>query len=927
MQRIRYNNPMTDKKKMYIKRSITKKLLLYTFSIYLLLTFLVTTIHFVCEYYYTKNKLISELEVIESTFRPSLSKAIWDLSDTQVKSILRGMVELPQIIGVELKNSNQKNTKGIYLDKSGNPVYIQNSLKLSNAYSVLKHQFELTQERAGKTLRLGHVSLYTSSDIIFQRIKVGFLFVIFNALIKTTAFWIIFLWIGRIILTRPLQKLTHAINKIDLYNIENQAIDLKKSEQDELKLLELSFNSMIKSLSESRQSLKQININLEHKVKERTGELSETNEKLKKEIEERKLAEKSLKENEAQKRAILDGITTNLAFVNENLEIQWANKTSANSVNMSPEEMIGIKCHKFWADPQKPCDNCPTEKAFKTKKTEHAIIKSPDGRIWDEKGEPVFDDTGKIIGVIEIAQDITEKKQVEEELEKNRMIMSEAEKLANIGGWEWDIVNDKWTMSDNWLRIHGCSHPNFTSAELLPIAHPDDRKRIQKAFDRVVENGEPYTIEHRIVRQDDGNVRYIKAYGDLRLDISGKPIKMFGTAQDITEQKKMEESLKSAITSAEAANRAKSSFLANMSHEIRTPINSMLNFSKMLKDQHMGPLNPMQSESVDNIIESSNRLLFLINDILDLSRVEAGKIEIASAPFNINQLMAQISTTFSGLARKKNLTLNTHVSQEIPKILIGDEYRIGQVLKNLISNAVKFTEQGRINVSIRKHPNNQLIFKVCDTGIGISKDNQLDLFTKFYQVDSSYAKKYAGTGLGLAISKELVELMGGEIGFESEVGKGSTFYFTIMMEVPEKEHIEPEKTVETDYQIKKQSLKILLAEDDDMNLKSMNYFLKREGHVVIHAKSGIEVLNALEKDDFDIILMDVQMPEMDGVEATREIRSSISGKYNSQIPIIALTAYAMKGDKERFLDAGMNDYISKPFDYELLFEKMNQLVV
>jgi signal transduction histidine kinase/DNA-binding response OmpR family regulator len=379
---------------------------------------------------------------------------------------------------------------------------------------------------------------------------------------------------------------------------------------------------------------------------------------------------------------------------------------------------------------------------------------------------------------------------------------------------------------------------------------------------------------------------------------------------------------------AETANKAKSLFLANMSHELRTPINAMLGFSKIIKDQHVGPLNNRQYEYLEYIIESSKRLLALIDDILDLSRVEAGKIEITKAVFNIDHLMKRIETTYSFITTQKGLTFQVKVIPDIPRYFISDEYRLEQVLKNLISNALKFTTQGKIEVSVNMKSENELLFEVYDTGIGIPKEKKDSLFDKFFQADSSYAKKFSGAGLGLAISKELVELMGGKIWLLSDVGQGSTFFFTLKVDIPDTDLIdsyEKNHTPAHKNTVSHKRLKILLAEDDKLNSQTMIFFLNKAGHIVTHAVNGNEVLSFLEKDSFDMILMDIQMPDLDGVETTKMIRNS--EKAYANIPVVALTAYAMRGDKEKFIGAGMNDYETKPVDINNLLEKINQFAI
>ena len=484
-------------------------------------------------------------------------------------------------------------------------------------------------------------------------------------------------------------------------------------------------------------------------------------------------------------------------------------------------------------------------------------------------------------------------------------------------------------VNEAMARMLGYPRDELEGKLFNDVTHPDDRAIGTGAREELLSGMGTSRFEKRYIARNGATV-WVDVNITVVRNADGTPQHFFGTFLDISDRKRAEQELLQAnllledatarafdsAAQAELASKAKGEFLANMSHEIRTPMNGVIGLTGLLLETD---LSVEQRRYAETIGASAEALLTLINDILDFSKVEAGKLVLEVIDFDLCALFGDLARSMVPGAVEKRLEFNCSVSPDVPSLLRGDPGRLRQVLANLTANALKFTKQGQVAVSVKVEqasPHEVVLrFSVHDTGIGIARDKVGLLFHKFTQVDASITRKFGGSGLGLVISKQLVELMGGEIGVSSEEGRGSEFWFTVSFEKQALGKAEPRNLPAMRPALRnlnRPDIRILLAEDSATNRMVAVGILDKLGLRTDVVANGREAVEALGKVPYDLVLMDVQMPEMDGLEATRIVRAPGSETIHRAVPIIAMTAHAMLGDRNACLDAGMDDYIAKP---------------
>jgi len=520
-------------------------------------------------------------------------------------------------------------------------------------------------------------------------------------------------------------------------------------------------------------------------------------------------------------------------------------------------------------------------------------------------------------GLIATLEDISERKRMEEALLQEKTILRDILEDILAGYWDWDIGSGQKYLSPSLKRMFGYEDHELPNAyeTWLSLILSDDKPKVVDAIKRHVDSrgSVAFNLEVRFWHKN-GHIVWVLCAGRIiQWSEDDRPLRMVGCHIDISRQKEVEDDLLLAKKEADDANRIKSEFLANMSHELRTPLNGAMGMLQLLETTG---LNEEQAEYVSAGMQACKRLVNLLTDLLDLSRIEAGVLRVQKVPVDLQEIFRQTKDLFSPIAKAQDVGLDLLIHPGIPDRLLGDGVRLQQVLTNLVGNALKFTPQGRVLVEASALPllkagTCRVLFTVADSGIGVPDEKINLLFQPFYQVDMGYTRPYQGAGLGLSICKRLVTLMGGNISMVSEMGRGTTFYFTVAFELEADQCGHDAETHDAPMP-HFNGLRVLLVEDDKFSAAVAAKMMSKFGILVEQAEDGQQALAALSSNNFDLVLMDIRMPVMDGVTAATAIRTGAAGEGAADIPIIALTAHAMDGDKTIFLKAGMNGYVSKP---------------
>ncbi len=642
-------------------------------------------------------------------------------------------------------------------------------------------------------------------------------------------------------------------------------------------------------------------------------------------VTEQRLTEKALREGEETAKAMLNATGDAALLLNAEGVVLAANQHAANLLGLTPGQMAGLKLFDLLQPELKGVRRAKLDEVLCSGRPVH-YVDDFGKRIFEITIHPIADAQDRFTQAAIFGRDVTERNQAEEALKKAKEKYRAIIENAPIGIFRTEKDGHLTDANPELARMFGASSPDdlIRFAEKLEgrmgFARQNEQERFRLELDTY---GESRQQEFRF-RRLDGSLFWGSLHARAVPDSQGNIAGYDGFLVDVNERKRMEQALKRAKRTAEEASRIKSEFLANVSHGIRTPISGILGMTDIL----LVDSDPVRREHLLMIRNAAAMLSHGINDILDLSKIEADKLALSKVEFDLALSLDETLGHISFLCRKKGLEFSMYIDPNVPRRLTGDPERLCQILANLAENAVKFTDKGSVSVRVsrRRSPSQrtvEIIFTVADTGIGISRDKHRLLFESFHQVDGSLSRRRQGTGLGLAISKQLVEMLGGRIWLESKPNRGSDFFFTARF-APASAKAEATPTA-VEQPSRETPLRILLAEDNPLGRRFLTLALERAGHVVATAEHGEQALDIMREHHFDVVIMDLQMPGVDGLEASKRIRAGEHGLCSPDIPIIALTAHAVEGFREKALAAGMNDFTTKPTDIERLRGSLQRL--
>ncbi len=730
-----------------------------------------------------------------------------------------------------------------------------------------------------------------------------------------------------------------------LSSLQNQlTLTTERLEQSEQELAEAEerLTQSEQQLTAATGKLVHTENRLEQHVEKSGAELGQANEQLQTQIAQRRRTERALRDSQSQYINLVDSLPVHVIRKDRQGRFTFASTSFCKLVGKPWEEIQGKTdldlyeqhlAEKYRQDDLRVMDS----------KTKFEAVEAHDlpdgGRLYVQVIKtPMLDAKGVTTGVQILFWDVTAREKAEIELRESEM----RKRAIFEAAMDCIIFTDEAGKIVEFNRASevafGYLRAEVIGKDLIDVFVPAElRDRQRTNLQRYMGAGELGSMLGRRLETSMNR----KNGEPFLAEMTTQPIPLSqgktGFAvfvRDITVVKKAEEQLVHAKEAAESANRAKGAFLANMSHEIRTPMNAIIGMTELVLESQ---LDDEQRDYLQTVLESSNSLLALLNDVLDFSKIESGRVDLEEIEFDLRHCIEESIRSFLYRAKQKALGLSYEVSPDTPDWFVGDPLRLRQVLVNLVSNAIKFTDVGRVSVRVQTVSTIEntavLRFEVADTGIGIPANKRGKVFEEFEQADSSTKRRFGGTGLGLAICSRLVQLMQGEIGVDSEEGTGSTFFFTVSLGLPPNRPRASEILTAAPVVLAASNeeagpcgplpgLRILLAEDSPANQKLAVGLLKKRGHQVVIANNGKEAYDTFLAQPLDLILMDVQMPEMDGFEATVAIRAA---EHGSHVPIVAMTAHAMRGDQERCLEAGMDAYLAKPVRAQALFEIVNRI--